>query len=104
LIEEEFRKIALWPCVYKFSVLPVVHSFDMRERLDQLTMPILLINRKDDVLAPEPKTRWFAEHLPNCVGYHVISGGERFFMYSQAYVVNQLIEKFLTSRSVDSNL
>lgn len=103
LIEEQFRKIALWPFVYKFSVLPIIHYFDIHECLNQLTMPILLINREDDVLAPEPKTRWLAEHLPNCAGYHVISGGERFFMYSQAYVVNQLIEKFLSSRSVESN-
>jgi pimeloyl-ACP methyl ester carboxylesterase len=95
LIEEQFRKIELWPFVYKFSVLPIIHYFDIRNRLDQLTMPILLINRKDDVLAPEPKTRWFAEHLPNCVGYDVIAGGERFFMYSQAHIVNQLIENFL---------
>ena len=96
LIEEQFRKIALWPFVYKFSVLPIIHNFDIRERLDQLTMPILLINREDDVLAPEPETRWLSEHLPNCVGYHVISGGERFFMYSQANIVNQLIEDFLS--------
>jgi len=59
-------------------------------------MPILLINRADDVLAPEPKTRWLAENLPNRAGYHVISGGERFFMYSQAGIVTQLIEEFLT--------
>ena len=96
LIEEQFRKIELWPFVYKFSVLPIIHYFDMRERLDQLTMPILLINREDDALAPEPETRWLSEHLPNCVGYHVISGGERFFMYSQANIVNQLIEDFLS--------
>ena len=95
LIEEQFRKIELWSFVYKFSVLPIIHYFDIREQLDQLTMPVLLINREDDVLAPEPKTRWLSEHLPNCVGYHVISGGERFFMYSQANIVNQLLEKFL---------
>ncbi len=95
LIEEQFRKIALWPFVYKFSVLPIIHYYDIRERMDQLTMPILLINREDDVLAPEPKTHWLSEHLPNCVGYHVISGGERFFMYSQAHIINQLIANFL---------
>jgi pimeloyl-ACP methyl ester carboxylesterase len=95
LIEEQFRKIELWPFVYKFSVLPIIHYFDIRERVDQLPMPTLLINREDDVLAPESKTRWFAEHLPNCAGYHVISGGERFFMYSQAHLVNQFIENFL---------
>jgi pimeloyl-ACP methyl ester carboxylesterase len=95
LIEEQFNKIHLWPRVYKFSVLPVIHSFDMRQRLDALTMPILLINRVDDVLAPEAKTRWLAEHLPNCAGYHVVKGRERFFMYSNAREINRLIEDFL---------
>src|SRR5712692_6532808 len=45
LIEEQFSKIELWPFVYKFSVLPVIHYYDMRARLAALTMPILLINR-----------------------------------------------------------
>jgi pimeloyl-ACP methyl ester carboxylesterase len=103
LIEEQFRKIVLWPCVYKFSVLPIIHTFDMRNRLDSLTMPILLINRGDDVLAPEPKTRWLSENLPNCAGYHVISGGGRFFMYAQAEIVNQLLVKFLTIVSGNRN-
>jgi len=100
LIEEQFRKIASWPFVYKYSVLPVIHYFDMRSRLAALTMPILLINRANDELSPEEKTRWLAGHLPNCAGYHVIAGGERFFMYSQAETVNALIEEFLTSRAI----
>jgi pimeloyl-ACP methyl ester carboxylesterase len=99
LIEEQFRKIAHWSRVYKFSVLPVIHSFDMRERLSGLTMPILLINRADDVLAPEPKTRWLASHLPNCADYHVVSGGDRFFMYSEDQQVTPLLEQFLLAES-----
>jgi pimeloyl-ACP methyl ester carboxylesterase len=95
LIEEQFRKIALWPFVYKFSVLPIIHNFDMRERLASLTMPVFLINRANDALSPEAKTRWLAENLPNCAGYHVISGGERFFMYAESELVNRLIEGFL---------
>ena len=95
LIEEQFRKIALWPFVYKFSVLPIIHSFDVRQQLERLTMPILLINRADDALAPEAKTRWLAQHLPNCAGYHVVAGGERFFMYSQSEQVNELMAAFL---------
>ncbi len=102
LIEEQFRKIALWPFVYKFSVLPVIHNYDMRKRLGQLTMPILLINRADDVLAPEPKTHWLAGNLPSCAGYHVVPGGERFFIYSQAGTVNQIMEKFLVIKSAAS--
>ncbi len=97
LIEEQFDKIALWPFVYKFSVLPVIHSYDMRTRLDTLTMPVLLINRADDVLSPEVKTRWLAAHLPNCAGYHVIPGGERFFMYSEAETVNRIIAHLLAT-------
>jgi len=96
LIEEQFKKIHAWVAVYKFSVLPVIHRFDVRKRLTALTMPVLLINRFDDVLAPEARTRWFAEHLPNCAGYHVVCGGERFFLYSEAARVNPLIADFLT--------
>lgn len=95
-IEEQFRKIAQWPSVYKFSVLPIIHYFDMRDRLNTLTMPILLINRADDALSPEAKTHWLAEHLPCCAGYHVVPGGERFFMYSQAEHVTPLVEQFLS--------
>jgi pimeloyl-ACP methyl ester carboxylesterase len=97
LIEEQFSKIALWPSVYKYSVLPIIHSFDMRSRLQTLTMPILLINRAGDVLSPEAKTRWLAGHLPNCAGYHLVPGNERFFMYAQAEEVNRLMEAFYTS-------
>jgi pimeloyl-ACP methyl ester carboxylesterase len=103
LIEEQFRKIALWPFVYKYSVLPIIHYFDMRSRLNSLTMPVLLINRANDALAPEEKTRWLAEHLPHCAGYHVVAGGERFFMYSQAKTVNALIEEFLASRTIGAD-
>ena len=97
LIEEQFGKIALWPFVYKFSVLPIIHCFDMRKRLASLTMPILLINRADDALSPQAKTQWLAERLPKCAGYYIVPGGERFFMYAEAETVNQLIEQFLAS-------
>ena len=95
LIEEQFAKIARWPAVYKFSVLPIIHHFDIRQLLHGLTMPVLLINRADDALSPEAKTRWLAQHLPVCAGYHVIEGGERFFMYAQAEEVNTLMQAFL---------
>jgi pimeloyl-ACP methyl ester carboxylesterase len=95
LIDEQFSKIAQWPLVYKRSVLPIIHNFDIRERLSALTMPILLINRADDALSPEAKTRWLASHLPNCQGYFLVPGAERFFMYSQAQDVNSLMEYFL---------
>lgn len=97
VIEEQFHKIEGWPFVYKFSVLPVIHYFDMRQRLPALTMPVLLINRSDDVLSPEAKTHWLSKQLPHCAGYYIVSGGERFFMYSQAEKVNQLIAQFLLS-------
>jgi pimeloyl-ACP methyl ester carboxylesterase len=99
LIEAQFRAIDAWPLVYKRSVLPIIHSFDIRARVEELTMPILLINRADDVLSPEAKTRWLAQHVPHCAGYHVISGKERFFMYAQAEQVTPLIEAFLQARA-----
>jgi pimeloyl-ACP methyl ester carboxylesterase len=95
LIERQFGTISRWPAVYKFSVLPVIHTVDFYERLAPLTMPVLVLNRHDDRLTPEPKTRWLAGHLPNCAGYFVVDGGERFFMYAQSAVVNPIIERFL---------
>lgn len=97
LIEEQFRKIQQWPLVYKFSVLPTIHSFDIRKSLHTLTMPILLINRRDDKLSPKSKTDWLPQHLPNCKDYHVVDGGERFFMYSQHQHVTPLIASFLAT-------
>ena len=97
LIERQFEKIAGWPAVYKFSVLPIIHYFDIRQKLEHLTMPILLINRADDVLSPEVKTRWLAQQLPACAGYHIVAGGERFFMYAQADQVNSLMQTFLAT-------
>jgi pimeloyl-ACP methyl ester carboxylesterase len=97
LIESQFRKIALWPAVYRYSVLPVIHYFDVRAHLAEFTMPILLINRRDDVLSPEAKTAWMARQLPRCV-YHVVPGRGRFFMYSEAEVVTPLIETFLAAQ------
>lgn len=95
LIEEQFAKIQQWPSIYKFSVLPIIHYFDIRARVQQLTMPILLINRADDPLSPEAGTHWLAEQLPNCAAYSVISGRERFFLYSRAKEVTSLLERFL---------
>lgn len=97
LVEEQFKKIALWPFVYKFSVLPIIHSFTITDRLQGLTMPIFQINRTDDALAPEVKTAWLVRNLPNSAGYHVVSGGERFFLYSQAEQVTPLLDAFLAS-------
>lgn len=97
LIEEQLSKIHQWPFVYKCSVLPIIHNFDIRKRLTGLTMPILLINRTDDPLSPEAKTRWLARQLPHCVGYHVVSGSEHFFMYSRSQTVTPLIEAFLNA-------
>ncbi len=99
LVANQFRKIAFWPAVYKFSVLPVIHNVNFYERLAPLTMPTLVLNRTDDRLTPEPKTHWLAKHLPNCVGYHVVHGGDRFFMYAQSEIVNPLIAQFLTERA-----
>lgn len=95
LIEEQFAKIQQWPSVYKFSVLPIIHYFNIQARIQQLTMPILLINRTDDLLSPEVATHWLAAQLPNCVRYSVISGRERFFMYSRDKEVTPLLETFL---------
>lgn len=104
LIEEQFRKIAQWSAVYRYSVLPVIHSFDIRAHLADLRMPILLINRQDDALSPERETAYLAQHLPACAGYHVIPARERFFLYSEAERVTPLIETFLAAPLQDGHV
>jgi pimeloyl-ACP methyl ester carboxylesterase len=96
LIENQFRKIPAWPALYRYSVLPVIHSYDIHDHIAAFTMPILLLNRWDDALAPEAKTAWLAARLPNCV-YHVVPGRGRFFLYSEAEHVTPLIEAFLAT-------
>jgi pimeloyl-ACP methyl ester carboxylesterase len=99
LVEGQFRKIYQWPLVFKYSVLPLLYHFDLRRQVSTLGVPTLLINREDDPLAPEASTRWLAEHLPHCVGYHIVPGREHFFTYSQAEIVTPLIEGFLRARN-----
>jgi pimeloyl-ACP methyl ester carboxylesterase len=94
LIESQFCKIAQWPAVYRYSVLPVIHYFDVRARVAELRMPILLINRWDDILSPEKETTWLAQQLSRAV-YHVVAGRERFFLYSEFERVSPLIQDFL---------
>jgi pimeloyl-ACP methyl ester carboxylesterase len=103
LIAGQFGKIAKWPAMYRYSVLPVIHSFDIRTRVAQFTMPILLLNRWDDALAPEAKTAWLAKRLPHCV-YRVVPGRGRFFMYSEAERVTPLIEQFLRGQTESHQL
>jgi pimeloyl-ACP methyl ester carboxylesterase len=97
LITEQLLKIAQWPAVYRYSVLPVIHNFDVSKRVGELTMPVLLINRQDDILSPKVRTDWLAQHLPHCAGYHIIPARERFFLYSEAERVTPLIEDFLST-------
>ncbi|HET8844667.1 MAG TPA: alpha/beta hydrolase [Ktedonobacteraceae bacterium] len=104
LIEEQFCKITQWAAVYRYSVLPVIHSFDIRTHLAELKMPILLINRQDDALSPEKETAYLARHLPDCADYHVIPARERFFLYSQAETVTPLIESFLANHAQDEDV
>jgi pimeloyl-ACP methyl ester carboxylesterase len=96
LIEAQFRKIACWPALYRHSVLPVIHSFDIRARVAELTMPVLLVNRYDDALSPRVATDWLAQHLPGYVDYQLVPARERFFLYSEAELVTPLIAAFLT--------
>ncbi len=103
-IAEQLAKIALWPSVYRYSVLPVIHNFDIRDRLHFLDMPVLLINRMDDILSPLEKTSWLAEKLdPHCV-YHLLEGTDRFFLYAQAEIINPLIAVFLERKQMGKTI
>jgi len=74
--------------VHKFSVLPVTSRHEMRHWAHLLTMPVLLVNRDDDPLAPVAETRELAAALGNCHGVEILPDGGRFLTYSCADRIN----------------
>lgn len=83
--------------VHKYSVLPVTHHHEMREWARTLRVPVLLVNRDDDPLAPVAETEELAALLPNCYGVEIFRDGGRFITYTWADEVNQRLRAFFAT-------
>jgi pimeloyl-ACP methyl ester carboxylesterase len=79
--------------VHKFSVLPVTSRHEMRGWAHTLKMPVLLVNRDDDPLAPVAETDELAAMLGNCYGVEILPDGGRFVTYSWADRINGLLRQ-----------
>src|SRR5438309_11304625 len=85
--------------VHKYSVLPVTHHHEMRDWAKGLNVPVLLINRDDDQLAPVAETHELAGMLPNCYGVKILRNGGRFISYTHAEEVERLLREFFAAVS-----
>lgn len=80
--------------VFKYSVMPVTHHHDMRDWAGDLRVPILLITRDDDPLAPVEEMEELAAMLPDCWALEVVHDGGRFITYTRASQINPLLGEF----------
>lgn len=80
--------------VHKYSVLPVTGHHEMRDWARDLDVPVLLINRDDDPLAPVAEMIELCGMLPRCYGVKVLHDGGRFITYTHAEEVDRLLRDF----------
>ncbi|HEX5502210.1 MAG TPA: alpha/beta hydrolase [Thermomicrobiales bacterium] len=80
--------------LYKYSILPVTHDHEMRDWAHMLHLPVLLIDRDDDPVAPVADLEELAALLPQCYGLHVLRDGGRFTTYTHAGEVDRLLREF----------
>jgi pimeloyl-ACP methyl ester carboxylesterase len=86
--------------VHKFSVAPIEHRHDMYPWAHTLDVPVFLINRDDDKVAPVDEMGRLAELLPRCYGYEVLRDGGRFITYTWAERINELLRRFFDEVAV----
>jgi pimeloyl-ACP methyl ester carboxylesterase len=94
LIEHMVRSVPNQLRVHKYSVAPIEHRHDMYAWAHTLQMPVLLINRDDDKVAPVDEMAELVRLLPQCYGYVVLHDGGRFITYTWADRVNELLRDF----------
>jgi pimeloyl-ACP methyl ester carboxylesterase len=80
--------------LYKHSIMPVTHGHEMRDWAHMLHLPVLLIDRDDDPVAPVADLEELAALLPECYGLHVLRDGGRFITYTHAGEVDRLLREF----------
>jgi pimeloyl-ACP methyl ester carboxylesterase len=88
--------------VHKYSVLPVTSRHEMRDWARGLALPVLLINRDDDPLAPVAEMQELADMLPRCHGLTVLADGGRFITYTHAEEINALLRDFFRAVAAEA--
>ncbi len=78
------------------------NSFDIRDRLDEIAVPTLVISGTMDVMTPEKYGRYMAERIPQA-DFALVEGGGHMLMQEQPQVVIQAIRGFLDRLRADSS-
>lgn len=74
--------------------LAILANADMRSRLSQLTMPVLIIQGQRDRLTPTAATQWLLEHVVNAQSQIITGAGHAPFL-SHSNEVATAINEFL---------
>ncbi|MBW1810382.1 MAG: alpha/beta hydrolase [Deltaproteobacteria bacterium] len=75
------------------------NAFDVRERLAQIKLPILLVSAEEDMLTPPKFAAYLEEKLPDARRVHILEAGH-FVAIEQAAQVGQAIRNFLDEQNL----
>jgi pimeloyl-ACP methyl ester carboxylesterase len=89
-----YRRIPDFIKVCKYSVTPLVHYYDFRQKAPSVRPPTLLVTTDEDPRATRADLEALAAALPDCRGVHVVPQGGRFVNYIQGDEVNRLMREF----------
>lgn len=89
--DELMREVGIEPLKRDLSTCD---SFDVRDRLDEITVPALCIVGDNDSLTPPPFTEYLAENLPDAE-YTEVPGTSHMAMLENADAFNEGLDAFL---------
>lgn len=72
------------------------HEFDVRDRLDEISLPALAVVGSQDQLTPPEYHEYLAQNMPDCE-LHIIDGGAHLLMLERPAQFNNAIASFCSS-------
>lgn len=101
LVDHFRQKLLNWPAQNIASMVTLNHTIfgraSLMERLHRLTMPTLVMVGQADQARPPQEAKLMVEHIPGS-DYFVIPNAGHISNLEQPQVVNQMLQKFLTSK------
>jgi len=73
--------------------LKMLHQHDLREQLQHIKIPVLLIHGAQDQVIPSQASMWMAQNMSN-TRLHILENCGHAPLWTQAQVVNQLMENW----------
>ena len=75
------------------------NQFDVMERLDEISVPVLVISAEDDIMTPPKYAQFLEDSIPNTTRKHIMDAGHIAPM-EKPQEVNQAIIAFLDSQGL----